>query len=1000
MAAQLRLRLFSTLKFKKPIYAVKVQDTDGDGKAEIVLGSDEGLIHIYKYEKGSFEEVWQSSRWVHWVDQILIADIDDDAINEIFFVTGRHLLVFKYREPIYQLVWDYLADSAITSICVADSNNDHHKELHLGTNEGLLLVFAVKNEETLQFKQVWKRKLEGDVFISVGDIDGNTLNEIVVANKNLARVFRVVDKYPKKESWLEEFQNYIKRIHVFDWNSDNKEEIFFAMEDGLLRIFSHKDGDYISEDETISFGNIISDLESALVQKRPVLVVGSYDQTVRAFKADGQLFQIETDAKIYSVAVGDIDHDGKPELICSSGTNLYIFKEDVVLTIQMDYPNSVLADHDIQINYYITNTSAIPVTNIDFSNVDWLPDILTLHGSKPTIPLIEGNSAVEVNLKFTPSEVTRVTPIKFPRFLISFSMNGRTLSQLIPEITITLLPKFTFLAKNILDRCERLKNTNVPLKSLSHILDRDIGSLDYEIDELISRLLDMKLIDGYLEGRTLYIRDVRPLTQQLIIDPKKKHEPSFTPPSPELLLTSLIKAIERRKRSSISDLASQFHLNPNEVESTLIKLKDHFQITGFLISGEVFIALTPEEVDSIVTQVKESPYIPLLELAERYELSEREVEHFLTELIKSGTLHGEIREKDGIKRFITIKSLAETLYSLLNKNGKLAVLSYARKTNLSASIIREAIRALADSGMIQGHYTYNGAIFYTVDELENQLIEFTKSMETNSIGLTSISEQFQMSKDTITSTLGGLVSKKRINGYISENTFFKKSYEEEKLRDIFEKYVDAMNIIHILIIHRESGIALYSESYTPETIDASLVSGFLQAITSFGSEISGMEHAGLRLLEYKEFKISIRDGIFTRTALILKSEPSQRILEILKHFVKFFDMKHQRELREFKGFIDPFLETGNLIDEYFEISLSFPHEIQEKEVFKNHERLNPQEFVVINIIRGLPRQFQLSKLLEKASKELLLSQLEAFSIIYNLKIKKVIQLALEEPRNP
>ena len=46
-----------------------------------------------------------------------------------------------------------------------------------------------------------------------------------------------------------------------------------------------------------------------------------------------------------------------------------------------------------------------------------------------------------------------------------------------------------------------------------------------------------------------------------------------------------------------------------------------------------------------------------------------------------------------------------------------------------------------------------------------------------------------ISKDEIMLALNRLISKNILNGYISENTLFLKSYEEERLRDLFEKYI-------------------------------------------------------------------------------------------------------------------------------------------------------------------------------------------------------------------
>ena len=481
-----------------------------------------------------------------------------------------------------------------------------------------------------------------------------------------------------------------------------------------------------------------------------------------------------------------------------------------------------------------------------------------------------------------------------------------------------------------------------------------------------------------------------------IVTPSKAIEPVQKPLSPDLLINALKKTIEKKKRNSLSELAKQFNVDKQKIENALKKLKSNFEITGFLIPNEEFIYMTLREIDSLVTKVNQTPYMSLQELEEQFGLSEQEIEYLLNDLVNVGKLHGEIRRKEGIARFITIKTLSETILTLLKKNGKLVISTYSRKSNVSIPKIRESIRSLLDSTLVDGHYTYNGALFYTEKKLERDMLEFLQASETASIGLVSITNQFQMSKEVITLILNNLVSKGVISGYISENTFFKKSYEEEKLRDLFNKYIDALNIIHILVIHQESGITVFSESYISDRIDPTLVSGMLHAITSFGSEISGIELAGLRLLEYKDYIITMSDGKLIRAALILKSAPSQRLFENLKHFVRFFDSHYRPHLEDFKGSIDPFKSASALVDEYFEISLNFPYEVQEKEVFKNRDRLSANELAVITQARGLGRQFLLKNLLESISKELLISQPEAFLIIYDLKEKNIFQVIKEE----
>ncbi|HUX99526.1 MAG TPA: hypothetical protein VMV49_08240 [Candidatus Deferrimicrobium sp.] len=995
MAVPLKLRLFSTIKLEKPIYTIAAADLDGDGKIEIITGAGDAFIRIFKYEKGKFEEVWDIKHWT-WIDQIFISDIDQDLINEIFIVTGRNLSIYKYIEPTYKKVWEYEANTTITSVFVGDASNNNQNELLIGTNDGTLIVFAQDEEEALKFTTIWKKtKLEGDVLVTVADVDADKLNEIVVASSNVIRVFRVIHKYPKKESWMEQFKPFIKKIYCFDLNSDKKAEIFLGMEDGRLAIYSHKDGDYFSEDSFYNFKNLISTISSGTIQDRKLLIVGSYDKTVRAFKSDAELFQIEMEEKIYSTAFADIDHDGKPELLCTVGSTLYIFKEDVFLAFQMDYPISIHSDEEFKINYFIKNNTNLRIYNIDFTNLEWTPNILTLNGPKPKIPVIDTNSSIEISLKFTPTSIQKVTSVVFPPFKVDFELNNQKYTQVISEIELNLLPIFSTLARIILSLCENYKGTKVPLKTLVKLLEKDVGSLEYDIERIISQLLDEKLIIGTIANKILTITDVKPY-QEDISTVSKAELADQKLLAPHLFMNALKMAIQRKKRTLLSELVSQFNRDQQEIQETLNKLKANFEITGVLIPNEEFYYISPDQLDAFIKLINETPYIPLSELEQHFALSERVVRFLLDDLNKSGKLYGQIFTKEGVNRFITIDALAENLLHSLQENGKMPILSYSRKTGISAETIREGIRVLLDSNKIHGYYTFNGAIFYMDAQLEKDLTETIIKAETSNLGILSLAKQFQLSKDDLSIVLNNLISKKLINGYISENTLYLKSVDEEKLRDVYGKYIDALNVAHILVIHQESGIAIFSESYTPEKIDSLLISGFLHAISSFGSEIPGMSGASLRTLEYQNFKISVEEGSYIRAALILKEEPSQRLLENLKYFIRFFDKNYQTALQNFKGSMEPFSNAGSLVDDFFEVSLSLSHEVQEKEVFKNRDRLSANELMAINLARSLGHQFSLSQLLERITRELLISQVEAFSIIYILKEKKIFNVISEE----
>jgi hypothetical protein len=987
MSVPFRLRLIISQKLEKPVYALATGDFDGDGKIEIATGSED--LRIFKYDKGKLEPIWNTKFWA-WIDHIIAADINQDYSDEIIVISGRKLLIYKYTDPVYENIWEYESDTPISSVFVGDSNNNRQNELLIGCNDGTVIIFTQK-DQPFSFKQAWRKKYEGDTLVALADLDADTLNETIVVNNDTFRVFRIPEKFPKKEVWAETFHPYAKKLFLFDLNADKKSEIFLGMEDGTIRVYSHKDGNYFSKDRQYRFDQAISAFSAGQLHDKNTIIAGSYDKSIRGFH-ESEIFKIETYDKIHSLAFSDIDHDGIDEILCASGSNLYIFKDEVFLACQIEYPVSIFADEELTVNYLIRNNSENRITNLDFSNFGWVPKIIELKKSTSKVPVLEPYSGVELQFRFSLPKVDIVTPIVFPRFKATFEMDKLQLSQSISEVSVHLLPPFKDVAENILQKCEHFKNIKIPLKSLAKLVGKEIGPIDHTIERIINRLIDERMIEGSISNWVLSIQNVNPYSERVrkpVIPTDQKVIP------PHLFISTLKQTVRSKRRTLLPELINQFNRSGQELEETLIRLKENFEITGVLIPTEEFLFLTAEEINSIIETLDTTPNITLEDLGAKYDFLEKEIEFLINDLVNLGAIHGQIITTEGTTRFISVNLIANLLLEQLEKEGKVTILTYSRKKGISGDQIREAIRMLIDNKKVQGTYTFNGAIFYTENKLMKEILNIIKISDVNSIGLSSLAKDFMISKDIINSILNKLINTDQINGYISENTLFLKSYEEERLRDIYEKYSDALNLIHLLVIHKESGIAIFSGSYTTDVIDPVLVSGFLQAITSFGSEISGSK-GPFRLLHYKDFKISVQEGENILAALILKADPSQRLLEILKHFIRFFEANYRDYLEAFKGGVDPFKTADALVDDFFEISLSFPHEIQEKEVFRNKDRLSVNELSMINMARSLGRKFMLSMLIENSSNELLISQLEAFSIIYNLRDKKILYVPTEE----
>lgn len=154
-----------------------------------------------------------------------------------------------------------------------------------------------------------------------------------------------------------------------------------------------------------------------------------------------------------------------------------------------------------------------------------------------------------------------------------------------------------------------------------------------------------------------------------------------------------------------------------------------------------------------------------------------------------------------------------------------------------------------------------------------------------------------------------------------EKTSQKLQYElvliGERLLEEEKNY--SYQILNFLIITKKvSGICLYQKNFITAKFDIDLISGFLSAIQSFGTEIS-QEKTTMEKLAYKNFKIFFQDGQYIRANLILLGEITDLLLTKLKNLVAAFEQHYHSLLIKETANISLFSKADVLINEYFNI---------------------------------------------------------------------------------
>ena len=223
-----------------------------------------------------------------------------------------------------------------------------------------------------------------------------------------------------------------------------------------------------------------------------------------------------------------------------------------------------------------------------------------------------------------------------------------------------------------------------------------------------------------------------------------------------------------------------------------------------------------------------------------------------------------------------------------------------------------------------------------------------------------------------------------------------KKYRNRKLEEaqiLYNKCMDVLNLDYIIVSDKKSGLNVYQQKFTNKEIDASMISGFLQAIHSFGIELIKIEDQSQTIkLEYKDSIIIMTEFVNLRLILLMKEHPSPNFLysledlsyDIYKYYGKFID--------EFTGDIKPFKQIDKLLKHHLNTSLTYPLKLAKIEKLES-VKLNLSEKTFINrAISSMKRYnreyFDLNSLLpEKACTP------KDIELIINLIDKNIFQLS-------
>ena len=148
---------------------------------------------------------------------------------------------------------------------------------------------------------------------------------------------------------------------------------------------------------------------------------------------------------------------------------------------------------------------------------------------------------------------------------------------------------------------------------------------------------------------------------------------------------------------------------------------------------------------------------------------------------------------------------------------------------------------------------------------------------------------------------------------------------------IWQKFLDVLNIKHILLMTKDSGLPIINYPISGAGVDVELLTGFIQANITFSESGKNSNYTNYVTnhqfyeLRYKTFNIILRNGKYIRICLVLDHEASESLKSLIIEFLQKYEIRYKDNL--IKVVSSGALESDNTIDfitEFFNVKLVFP----------------------------------------------------------------------------
>jgi len=302
-------------------------DVDGDGRAEVVALTTSWQLHLFDSD-GS--QVWgheslsaRNTSRDPIPGQLIVHDLNGDGRAEIAVITSAPSPGVHIFDGDGGQVWQYSLDSVSTSarLRIDDINGDGSAELVV-TTEGQPQVYLLDAEG----RRLAEYRTPGTsgAFDYV-DLNSDGWGEVVVGTQDGVQVFAASDQVVRRELWQSPRLGFMAALLVTDLEGDGQGEVLSGSTEGRVYILADE-GRLLGEVDleepvwALGAGDVDGDAQLEIVAGTwaPIQLQGGGQ--IHLLEADRLKWSVEVGGGIVNgVALGDLDGDGRAEIIVGSG---------------------------------------------------------------------------------------------------------------------------------------------------------------------------------------------------------------------------------------------------------------------------------------------------------------------------------------------------------------------------------------------------------------------------------------------------------------------------------------------------------------------------------------------------------------------------------------------------------------------------------------------------------------------------------------------------------